>query len=116
MVMRAAQPHRCHARRTPLRLWAVAVLVGRRSWAYGGWRRGRCWGWCRRRGRSPEGAGDAVDQRVGVGQVIGVIAPEATCRPRQHGGPDVLGAWQEIVVANLVHAGRLRVPLVGRGG
>src|SRR5207245_4914067 len=63
---------------------------------------------------SAEDAGHPVDQSGGVRQVVRVITPEPAGGPGQDLRPDVLGARQEIIVADLVDAGGLRVPLVGR--
>src|SRR5712691_9121827 len=107
----AAQPHRRHARRTPPRLWALVRVAGLRRWRRLGSRR-----WCRRCRPRGKGARYAVDEGVGVGQVVGVVAPEAARRPAQHGRPDVLCPGQEVVVADLVYTGGLRVPLVRGAG
>src|SRR5438094_5665469 len=72
----AAQPHRRHAGRTPPRLWALVRVAGLRRWHFDRWRRLGS----RRRPRA-EGARHAIDERVGVGQVIRVVTPEATGRP-----------------------------------
>src|SRR2546425_2652146 len=111
IAMTATQPHRRHARRTPPRLWALVRVVGlrrgRRGCRLGSRRR------YRRCGPRGEGAGHAVDERVGVSQLIRVVAPETARRPAKQGRPHVLGSREEVVVADLVHAGGLRVPLVG---
>src|SRR5207245_9181374 len=90
---------------------ALVRVAGLRRWRRLGSRR-RCRR-CRPRG---EGARHAVDERVGVGQVVGVVAPEAARRPAQHGRPDVLCPRQGVVLAALVYTGGIRVPLVRGGG
>src|SRR5438552_879332 len=69
-----------------------------------------------RPGAAAEHARHAIDQRVGVGEVVGVVAAKAAGRPAQNRRANVLGAGQEVVVADLVNPGRLGIPLVGGAG
>src|SRR3989440_4944226 len=58
----------------------------------------------------------AIDQRVGPGKAVGIVAPEPADGPAQDLGADIFSAGKEVVGANLVHAGRHRVPLVRSAG
>src|SRR5437870_1666920 len=57
-------------------------------------------------------AGHATDQGVGPGETVGVVPPEPAYGPAQYLGADILSAGEEVVVANLMQAGRHCVPLV----
>src|SRR5213080_917828 len=59
-----------------------------------------------------EGARHTADQGVGPGKAVGVVPPELADGPAQDLGADILSAGKEVVVADLMQAGRHCVPLV----
>src|SRR5206468_6544796 len=71
--------------------------------------RGRLW---RDSPGAAQQAGHASDQGIGPGEAVGVVAPEPADGPPQDLRPHILCAGEEVVVANLVEAGRHRVPLI----
>src|SRR6184192_2486332 len=64
------------------------------------------------RDSATEGARHTADQGVGPGKAVGVVPPELADGPAQDLGADILSAGKEVVVADLMQAGRHCVPLV----
>src|SRR5207302_4653289 len=63
------------------------------------------------RGGAAQHAWDAAHQQALIGKVVGVVVTEGAARPGgRQDRPHVFGAGQEVVSANLVDAGGLRIP------